>query len=147
MLARAGHLFDDATRVTAGDSRWRGRTSDDYWAFVGPFGGLTAATILRALIEHPERRRRSVGAHRRLLRADRARRLRSRRSPGQGQPLDAALVGRTDPGPRRRRGAGDGRIRRAAAVMVAPAGHVSRGHGVRTDLALCQGRGGLGQAI
>jgi Acyl-CoA thioesterase C-terminal domain/Acyl-CoA thioesterase N-terminal domain len=55
MLARAGHLFDDATRVTAGDSRWRGRTSDDYWAFVGPFGGLTAATILRALIEHPER--------------------------------------------------------------------------------------------
>jgi acyl-CoA thioesterase len=49
------HLFDDATRVTAGDSRWQGRTSADYWAFVGPFGGATAATILRALIDHPQR--------------------------------------------------------------------------------------------
>jgi len=43
MLARTGHLFDDATQVTAGDSRWQGQTSDDYWAFVGPFGGATAA--------------------------------------------------------------------------------------------------------
>ncbi len=48
------HLFDQATRVTAGDSRWQGRTSPDYWAFIGPFGGATAATILRALIEHPQ---------------------------------------------------------------------------------------------
>ena len=56
MLTKPPHLFDDATRVTAGDSRWQGQTSDDYWAFVGPFGGATAATILRALIDHPERR-------------------------------------------------------------------------------------------
>jgi len=55
MLAKTQHLFDDATRVTAGDSRWQGQTSDDYWAFVGPFGGATAATILRALIDHPQR--------------------------------------------------------------------------------------------
>jgi len=55
MLTRPSHLFDDATRVTAGDSRWQGHTSPDYWAFVGPFGGATAATILRALIEHPDR--------------------------------------------------------------------------------------------
>jgi acyl-CoA thioesterase len=55
MLTKPTHLFDDATRVTAGDSRWQGQTSPDYWAFVGPFGGATAATILRALIEHPER--------------------------------------------------------------------------------------------
>jgi acyl-CoA thioesterase len=55
MLTKAPHLFDDATRVSAGDSRWQGRTSEDYWAFVGPFGGATAATILRALIEHPQR--------------------------------------------------------------------------------------------
>jgi acyl-CoA thioesterase len=54
MPAKPEHLFDDATRVTAGDSRWQGRTSPDYWAFVGPFGGATAATILRALIEHPQ---------------------------------------------------------------------------------------------
>jgi acyl-CoA thioesterase len=55
MLAVTKHLFDDATEVTAGDSCWQGRTSDDYWAFVGPFGGATAATILRALIDHPQR--------------------------------------------------------------------------------------------
>ncbi len=54
MLTKTPHLFDDATKVTAGDSRWQGHTSDDYWAFVGPFGGCTAATILRALIEHPQ---------------------------------------------------------------------------------------------
>jgi acyl-CoA thioesterase len=41
--------------VRAGDSRWSGHTSRDYWAFVGPFGGVTAATMLRALIDHPER--------------------------------------------------------------------------------------------
>jgi acyl-CoA thioesterase len=55
MPAKNEHLFDEATRVTAGDSRWQGHTSDDYWAFVGPFGGATAATILRALIDHPQR--------------------------------------------------------------------------------------------
>ena len=55
MLTNLPHLFDEATRVTAGDSRWQGRTSSDYFAFVGPFGGFTAATILRALMEHPQR--------------------------------------------------------------------------------------------
>jgi len=55
MLTKAPHLFDDATRVTAGDSCWQGKTSPDYWAFVGPFGGCTAATVLRALIDHPQR--------------------------------------------------------------------------------------------
>ncbi|UPK35307.1 thioesterase family protein [Bradyrhizobium sp. 186] len=54
MHAKLPHPFDDATRVTAGDSSWQGQTSDDYWAFVGPFGGVTAATILRALIDHPQ---------------------------------------------------------------------------------------------
>jgi len=49
------HLFDQATCVTAGDSQWRGRTSDDYWAFIGPFGGVTAATMLRAVLGHPQR--------------------------------------------------------------------------------------------
>src|SRR4051794_31170925 len=55
MLTKAPHLFDDATRVASGDSRWSGHTSDDYWAFVEPFGGVTAATMLRAIIEHPQR--------------------------------------------------------------------------------------------
>jgi len=56
MLTKAPHLFDNATQVTAGDSCWQGKTSENYWAFVGPFGGCTAATILRALIDHPQRR-------------------------------------------------------------------------------------------
>ncbi|MBV8700571.1 MAG: thioesterase family protein, partial [Bradyrhizobium sp.] len=55
MLTKPSHLFDEATRVTAGDSRWQGHTSPDYWAFVGPFGGATAATVLRAMMEHPAR--------------------------------------------------------------------------------------------
>lgn len=33
----------------------RGHTDDRYKAFVGPFGGATAATMLRAVLEHPER--------------------------------------------------------------------------------------------
>ncbi len=55
MLTKAPHLFDDATRITAGDSSWQGCAGEDYWAFVGQFGGATAATILRALIDHPQR--------------------------------------------------------------------------------------------
>lgn len=49
------HPFDRATRVSAGDSQWRGQASEDYWAFIGPFGGITAATMLRAIVEHPQR--------------------------------------------------------------------------------------------
>jgi acyl-CoA thioesterase len=55
MLTKTPHLFDDATRITAGDSSWQGFAGEDYWAFVGQFGGATAATILRALIDHPQR--------------------------------------------------------------------------------------------
>ena len=55
MLTKTQHVFDDATRITAGDSSWQGNAGEDYWAFVGQFGGATAATILRALIDHPER--------------------------------------------------------------------------------------------
>jgi len=53
MLTRAQHLFDEATRGDRRRQPLAGQTSDDYWAFVGPFGGATAATVLRALIEHP----------------------------------------------------------------------------------------------
>ena len=55
MLAPANHVFDDATRIVTGDSSWQGNAGEDYFAFVGQFGGATAATILRALIQHPER--------------------------------------------------------------------------------------------
>lgn len=50
----ASHPFDRATQVTAAGNRWRGATSDDYFAFVGPFGGVTAATLLRAVMVQPE---------------------------------------------------------------------------------------------
>ena len=31
------------------------RTSDAYWTFIGPFGGSSAATAVRAVLEHPLR--------------------------------------------------------------------------------------------
>lgn len=49
------HPFDSATRVECDEGRWRGFTSDDYHAFVGQFGGATAATLMRALMQHPDR--------------------------------------------------------------------------------------------
>ncbi|MBL8675670.1 MAG: thioesterase family protein, partial [Rhodospirillales bacterium] len=39
----------------AGPGLWTGRTSDAYWNFGGPFGGITAAVMLRAPLEAPDR--------------------------------------------------------------------------------------------
>lgn len=50
------HPFDIATAIENRDGATIGRPSADYWAFVGPFGGVTAATLLRALLLHPDRR-------------------------------------------------------------------------------------------
>jgi acyl-CoA thioesterase len=56
IISRTGHPFDIATAVTRNaDGSWQGSTSENYWAFVGPFGGFTAATMLRAILDHPER--------------------------------------------------------------------------------------------
>lgn len=54
------HPFDQAvalTQVATADrlSRWRGATHSAYWNMVGPFGGITAATLLQAVLQHPER--------------------------------------------------------------------------------------------
>lgn len=54
-LGDAVHPFDRATRISRVDDKLQGVASADYFAFVGPFGGATAATLLRAIIEHPER--------------------------------------------------------------------------------------------
>ncbi len=50
------HPLDEATALAgaAGDTVRRGRTSDAYWTFIGPFGGASAATALRAVLEHPD---------------------------------------------------------------------------------------------
>lgn len=50
------HPLDEATAlVGAPDDVRRGRTSDAYWTFISPFGGASAATALRAVLEHPDR--------------------------------------------------------------------------------------------
>ena len=51
-----GHPFDDAMRLRpTGDGRLRGRTTEPYASMVGPFGGVTAAVLLRAIERQPER--------------------------------------------------------------------------------------------
>ena len=51
------HPFDEATRLggAAGQARRTACTSDAYWTFISPFGGASAATALRAVLEHPAR--------------------------------------------------------------------------------------------
>ncbi len=51
------HSFDQALQLEAAGTNhpdtWLGHTSPDYWNMVGPFGGTTAATALRAILLHP----------------------------------------------------------------------------------------------
>ncbi len=51
------HPFDEATRLEAigpaDQGRWRGQASPAYWNMVGPFGGITAATVMQGLMRHP----------------------------------------------------------------------------------------------
>ncbi|WP_315835931.1 thioesterase family protein [Bradyrhizobium prioriisuperbiae] len=56
LTADTRHPLDAATTLAAsGPNRWTGHTSKRYWAFIGPFGGATAAALLRAALDHPER--------------------------------------------------------------------------------------------
>jgi acyl-CoA thioesterase len=51
------HPFDAATSVRMReDGAFVGQAGGNYWAFVGPFGGATAASMLRAILQHAERR-------------------------------------------------------------------------------------------
>lgn len=46
------HPFDRACALThEGGGRFNGHTSPDYWNMAGPFGGTTAAVLLRAALE------------------------------------------------------------------------------------------------
>ncbi|GGF99661.1 acyl-CoA thioesterase [Rhodococcoides trifolii] len=50
------HNFDDALALESlGDGKYRGRTSAPFNNMVGPFGGLTAALLVRAVELHPDR--------------------------------------------------------------------------------------------
>lgn len=53
-LATGLHAFDQAIALTAlGEGRFEGQTSAAYWNMIGPFGGVTAATALNAVLQHP----------------------------------------------------------------------------------------------
>jgi len=52
----SAHPFDTAIALSRQESgRWLGRTSEDYWNMVSPYGGVTAAAMMRAMLDHPER--------------------------------------------------------------------------------------------
>ena len=52
----ANHAFDRAIALQPlSNNLFSGKTSDDYQNMVGPFGGLTAAILLNAVLQHPER--------------------------------------------------------------------------------------------
>jgi acyl-CoA thioesterase len=56
MTAPAAHPFDDAIALApAGEGVWRGHTSPAYANMVGPYGGITAAQALNAVLQHPQR--------------------------------------------------------------------------------------------
>ncbi|MGV9797066.1 acyl-CoA thioesterase [Mycobacterium sp. NPDC003449] len=49
------NFFDQAIELEpAGDGRFRGRTMPEWANMVGPFGGITAATLIRAVESHPQ---------------------------------------------------------------------------------------------
>lgn len=55
------HALDDALRLEpVGEGLFRGRTTPAYWNMAGPFGGITAALMLKAVLDHPARRGRPV---------------------------------------------------------------------------------------
>ena len=48
------HVFDQAIALTPlGEGRYSGATLPAYANMVGPFGGVTAATVLNAVLQHP----------------------------------------------------------------------------------------------
>jgi acyl-CoA thioesterase len=50
------HPFENALRLTpAGENRFAGTTTPAYANMVGPFGGITYALMLNAVMEHPEK--------------------------------------------------------------------------------------------
>lgn len=52
----SSHAFDRALQLRLlAPGRYAGQTSADYWNMVGPFGGCTAATVLAAILQHPQR--------------------------------------------------------------------------------------------
>jgi len=52
----SGHVLDEAISLTPiREHAWQGRTSPEYANFIGPYGGVTAAQMLQAVLLHPQR--------------------------------------------------------------------------------------------
>ena len=50
------HPLDDALLLQpAAPGVFTGRTTEPYWNMVGPYGGVTAATLLAGVLQHPDR--------------------------------------------------------------------------------------------
>lgn len=55
-MSQTLHPFDQAIALQAlGEHRFQGRPDPEYANMVGPFGGITAATLLQAVLQHPQR--------------------------------------------------------------------------------------------
>ncbi len=52
--ATSSHAFDQAIALTPSEDSFVGRPSADYQNMVGPFGGVTAAKVLNAILIHPD---------------------------------------------------------------------------------------------
>ena len=55
MAEKHQHLFDNAIQLAGELDNYRGHTSPAYANMVGPFGGITATVMLKALLDHPKR--------------------------------------------------------------------------------------------
>ncbi len=54
----SSHPLDEALQLAAVASapgQYQGQTHPGYWNMVGPFGGVTAASLLQAILQHPDR--------------------------------------------------------------------------------------------
>ena len=54
----ARHPLDEAVQLAPAPGaadQYQGQTHPGYWNMVGPFGGITAATLLQAVLKHPDR--------------------------------------------------------------------------------------------
>lgn len=54
-MTTAQHPFDHAIALQSDVDVFSGRTSDQYWNAISPFGGTTAAVLLQAMLTHPQR--------------------------------------------------------------------------------------------
>ena len=50
------HPFDQAVTILATGvaGQFTGQVSQDYWNMVGPYGGISAATLVQAMAQHPQ---------------------------------------------------------------------------------------------